>query len=585
MKNFKKYIGVFVTVLFLIIYFGYNFKINFKKKHNTELANKIALNFELKDITQSSKIDFKHEVSPLSKSFENIAPWLNAVGSSISLVDLKGDGWYDVYFTNLKIGSKNKYFRNNHDGTFTEIADELKISNVNLPSPSYRSIFIDINNDGFKDLILLSFTPKVFKNIKNKFFEEILDHGIQSGTFYGGVNLAELDRDGKLYLIISPYLNQNLWESQNTINIMPDNFSDSTNGVPIQIYRIGKDFKFESDHDKLNQLNHIGWGHSIGIFDIRNSGYKDIWFPKDYSTEKLFIRESDGYHDISNLLLQKNYGFGRNGMSIDFGDVDNDGKPLAFISHIFEPYHKLSGNNLWKWKDQKHFEQIADERGVQECSWAWGAKFVDFDNDSFLDLIVVNGFISNSSQKNYWYTTSVLDSSSSFIMKDSKNWPKMNDSSLAGYQSKCLFYNYKGNFLDIAHRTDLVQNKLDGRGVISFDILNNGSPGIAIVNQKDIAKIYINNQKNKNFWIGFKFKGTKSNIDGWGSKVIIYLKDKTLTRELEPLNGHASQSEDRLLIGLGPNPQIKKIEVQWPSGKIDLISDYKVNRYQTIIEK
>ena len=129
--------------------------------------------------------------------------------------------------------------------------------------------------------------------------------------------MAELDRDGKLYLIIAPYLNQNLWESSNTLNVMPDNFSDSTNGVPIQVYRIETNFKFEIDQEKLTQLNHIGWGHSIGVYDIRNTGYKDIWFPKDYSTEKLFLNQNSTYHDISNLLLQKNYGFGRNGMSID----------------------------------------------------------------------------------------------------------------------------------------------------------------------------------------------------------------------------------------------------------------------------
>lgn len=585
MKNFKKYIGVIFTVLLLVIYFGYNFKINLKKKHNEALANKIPLTFELQDITTPSQVQFKHEVSHLAKNLENVSPWLNAVGSSISLVDLKGDGWYDIYFTTQKLGALNKYYKNNHDGTFTEISNQLKIANVNLPFPSYRSIFIDINRDGFKDLIILSYHPKVFKNNQNKNFEEIQNHGIQNGTFYGGANLAELDRDGKLYLIIAPYLNQNLWESSNTLNVMPDNFSDSTNGVPIQVYRIETNFKFEIDQEKLTQLNHIGWGHSIGVYDIRNTGYKDIWFPKDYSTEKLFLNQNSTYHDISNLLLQKNYGFGRNGMSIDFGDVDNDGKPLVFVSHIFEPYHKLSGNNLWKWKDQNHFEQIADERGVQDCGWAWGGKFVDFDNDSFLDLIVVNGFISNNTKKTYWYTTSVLDSSSSFIMKDSKNWPKMNDSSLAGYQEKCLFYNYKGEFLDVAHRTDLKQNKLDGRGVVPFDLLNNGSPGIAIVNQNSTPKIYLNNQKNKNSWIGFKFKGTKSNIDGWGTRIKIQLPEKTLTRELEPLNGHASQSEDRLLIGLGENPQIKQIEVQWPSGEIQLLKDFQLNKYQTIIEK
>jgi hypothetical protein len=119
---------------------------------------------------------------------------------------------------------------------------------------------------------------------------------------------------------------------------------------------------------------------------------------------------------------------------------------------------------------------------------------------------------------------------------------------------------------------------------VAIDFLNNGSPSLVIANQKGETKFYRNEQKNQNRWIGLKFTGTQSNPDGWGTRVTIVLKNSKLTRELEPLNGYAAQSEDRLLIGLGENPQIQTIEVRWPSGVRQTLRPLALDKYHTVVE-
>ena len=129
----KKYFGIIFTLIILVAYFGYNFTISAKKRNNSELLNDITLTFNLRDITTSSKLIHKHETSNIHPLFDNVNSWVRSLGASIAVVDPSNEGWYDIYIATQKIGGKNQYFKNNRNGTFTEIGDKLKIANVNSP--------------------------------------------------------------------------------------------------------------------------------------------------------------------------------------------------------------------------------------------------------------------------------------------------------------------------------------------------------------------------------------------------------------------------------------------------------------------
>lgn len=586
-KNLKRFTGIFFTLFILLAVYFFHFTLNLGKNN---LDSKSSLAFELIDMTTQVGINHTHETDHIHPQFANVAPWFKGMGASVAVVDPDDSGWYDIYLTTQKIGGLNHYYKNNRDGTFKEMAQELHISDVNNPYPGYRAIFVDLDNDGLKDLILLSFKSRVFHNTGKNGYSEIDNHGIDAGIYYGGANLVELNNSGRLELILSPYLYADLYYKPQTTLVNPDNFFEAKNGSPKKFYRNLGNGKFDSPPHFLDDLQHIGWGHSVGVFDIRGTGKKDIWFPEDFGMEKVFFNsDNKNFKAVGDRLLQRTYGFGRNGMNVEIADVDNDNHPLVFVSHVYEKQQKVAGNNLWKWKKGDQFENLASTRGVQDCGWAWGAKFIDFDNSSYLDLIVMNGFISANPKKSYWYSLSVLDSAGAFLIRDSKNWPGMKDSSLSGFQKSCLFLNdKKGKFVDVADKTPLLNQLQDKRGVATIDFKNTGSPSLIIANQNGKAVFLETIQKNKNQWIGFKFRGTKSNRDGWGAKVVIEFKDKIndkrLTRELEPLNSYSAQSEDRLLIGLGERPLIKSIAIEWPSGIKQYITQFHLNQYNLVVE-
>lgn len=591
----KNSLGIVVVIITALIYVSDQRGIeNAVRKLFGRDAQSSGFAFELRNQTKEVGLHHIHEAAKLDKRFENVEPYVAAVGASIAAVDLDGSGWYDLFLTTSSVGGLNRYYRNNRDGTFTDVAKDLGIADLNRPFPAWRSVFTDYDRDGLKDLFLFSYCPRVFKNSGRQGFKEVFDHGLQCGVFYGGLNALEVNRSGALSFIVSPYLMENLFAPKTT-KIFPNNFSGESNGRPALFYQNLGNGRFVEQSKKFG-FTHKGWGHAVGVYDLRGIGRRDIWFPEDYNFERVYLNEtnsaagaepSEHFKDQGEILAKT--GFGRNGMGVDIADVDNDGRPLVFVTHIYTQGYKLSGNSLWKVVERENGKfsvvQEAGERGVADCGWAWGGRFVDFDNDGSLELFVTNGFVSASKKKSYWYTMSVLDAAGPTILEDSLNWPPIKEASIDGYQRSCLFIKGQdGRFTDIASETALADELLDGRGFVAIDFMNTGSPSLAIVNHKAETVFYMNEQKNKNSWLGFRFKGQRSNPEGWGTRVVVSMKEKKLMRELQPLNGYASQSEDRILIGLGAAPEILEIEVQWPSGIRQKLKPLALNQYHTIVE-
>jgi hypothetical protein len=332
-------------------------------------------------------------------------------------------------------------------------------------------------------------------------------------------------------------------------------------------------------------IGHRGWTHAIGAYDIRDSGHTDLWFATDFSKDKLYFNNGSGNFEPS-FDSVKPAGLSTNGMSAEIADVDNDGHPLVFVSQLFVTGEEVTGNLLWKWKKGGEFAQIAEERGVDNCGWSWGAKFLDFENDGKLDLFVGNGYISANPLKSYWYFVGSLDGADRKVLADARNWPPMNDHSWSGYQRACVYLNHGGRFVNIAKATPLAQDLSDERGVAVIDHLNNGSQGLMISYHKNRARLYSFEQLNSNQWIGFKLEGTRSNRDAIGAKMILVLDDRTMTRQVQPFNGYATQNDERVHFGLGAGARIRKAWIRWPSGVRQELEPEKLkyNQYQKIVE-
>lgn len=563
---------------------------NSTQKSETSLPSLLPpLAFKLIEASKETGVSNLHQGYQVHPSLSNVQPYLSAVGASVAVVDFDNDGWPDVYLNNSAPGSKNRLFRNNHDGTFTDVAEAAHIANLNDPNPSTRALFFDVNNDGFKDLFLLSHCPRLFLNQRDGTFKETTGQSqFGCGYTYGGVNVIDYDEDGFLDLIVAPYLQTDYIHHPKNTRVMPNNFHSATNGGRLTVFHNDGHGHFSPVAGNLG-MNRPGWTHAIGIYDTRGTGRPDIWLPTDYNTLRLYLNEGKGeFKELEDQEIAPYYS--RNGMGADFADLDEDGHPLAYISNIYTRAQYVSGNTLFKWNERaKTFNEMGRDRGVNQCGWSWAAKFIDFDNSGTHSLLVGNGFISASKNTDYWYQMNTLDSSDRSVLEDVRNWPPMQKHSLSGYQKPCFYTRLSQNskvFTDIVDSTPLGKDVSDKRGIAVIDYLNNGSPSLVIANQKQPSAFYKNEQLNTNQWIGFKLIGTQSNRDAFGTQVTLQLTQRTLTQQLQPLNGYASQSDDRIRFGLGSNPMLKKVKILWPNHVEQVLegSSLKLNQYQTLTE-
>src|SRR5262249_21479348 len=160
------------------------------------------------------------------------------------------------------------------------------------------------------------------------------------------------------------------------------------------------------------------------------------------------------------------------------GDVFNRGAFSVYISNITEPGNLVQGNNLWVPKPETSGEGLqfvnrATTLDLDKGGWSWGAQFGDLNNDGLLDLYLTNGYISANSGENYWYEYSLIAGGNKRLIADAKHWPRMKGRSLSGNQTKCLWWNKGGRFVDIARAVG-VNDTFDGRSVALADLENRG---------------------------------------------------------------------------------------------------------------
>jgi hypothetical protein len=296
-------------------------------------------------------------------------------------------------------------------------------------------------------------------------------------------------------------------------------------------------------------------------------GDNELWAPSDLGDDQIFVPDASGNFSSRSADIHSGRTSGLSGMNATFADLDNDGTNYVYSSQIFNPGNKMGGNLLWKWTEKGKLVNRTDDYGVRRCGWAWGAQFVDLNNDALEDLVVTNGMLSRNPDKEYWYQLGVMSAATKAIGIDARYWPPMNDTSLAGYTSGCVFMNTgEKSFEDVALLTEYGDDLRDGRGVAVIDYLNDGNQSLVVSNNNDAAGFYEVKQKNNHQWIGFRFQGTTSNRDGIGTRVKLKLDNgKVLNKQYYPTNTFSAQSYSALHFGLG-NMNVLEATVIWPSG-------------------
>ncbi len=250
------------------------------------------------------------------------------MGASVSIVDFDRDGWPDIYVTNSAIGSKNHLYRNNHDGTFTDVAEELGIADVNQPGTgvSMGAVWGDYDNDGYEDLFLIKWgKPELFHNDQGKHFTRVTEQaGLPPWINANTAVWLDYDRDGKLDLFVGGYYPEDvdLWHLHDT-RMMPDSFEYAKNGGRKYLFHNLGNGHFEEVSAKAG-INSRRWALACAAADLRGTGYPDLFVANDYGVSELYINDHGHFHEAGK---ETGVGFApKSGMNVSFGDIFNQGK-------------------------------------------------------------------------------------------------------------------------------------------------------------------------------------------------------------------------------------------------------------------
>ncbi|MGB6691967.1 MAG: CRTAC1 family protein [Terracidiphilus sp.] len=544
--------------------------------------------FSLREVSRSAGIDFVHQAPVLDSKLAAIMPEVASMGAAVSIVDFDRDGWPDIYVTNSAIGSRNRLYRNNHDGTFTDVAGQMGIADVNQPGTgvSMGAVWGDYDNDGYEDLFLIRWgRPELFHNDHGHGFTRVTDQaGLPPWINANTAVWFDYDGDGLLDLFVGGYYPEDvdLWHLRST-RMMPESFEYARNGGRKYLFHNLGNGRFEEVSAKVG-IESRRWALAAAAADLRGTGHPDLFIANDYGVSELYLNDGGHFHEAG-----KDTGIGfapKSGMNVSFGDVFNQGKFDIYVSNISEEGVLIQGNNLWvpEGGPELKYDNLARDLGVELGGWSFGAQFGDLNNDGNLDLYLVNGYISLDRQRSYWYDFTKVAGGNSSIIGDAANWPAFDGRSLSGYQQKRVWLNDgAGKFIDVAQAVGAT-DVYDGRSVALADLENNGALDIVVANQRGPLLVYRNTVAPENDWIEFSLEGTKSNRSAIGAEITLYWDGKEQLQQVSGGNGFASQNDRRLHFGLGENAKIEKAVIRWPSGTVQSLSDLAPNRLYTVKE-
>ncbi|MBW4026210.1 CRTAC1 family protein [Acidipila rosea] len=547
--------------------------------------------FYFDEVSKQAGINFIHEAPTLDPRLDAIMPEVASMGASVSIVDFDRDGWPDLYVTNSAIGSRNHLYRNMHDGTFQDVAEKMGVADVNRAGTgvSMGAVWGDYDNDGYEDMFLIKWgKPELFHNDHGHGFTQVGDEaGLPPWINANTAVWFDYDGDGKLDLFVGGYYpeNVNLWKLDNT-RMMPESFEYAKNGGRKYLFHNLGNGKFEEVSQKVG-ITSRRWALAAAAADLRGTGRQDLFIANDYGVSELFLNDGGRFHEAGQ---QTGVGAApKSGMNAAFGDIFDQGKYSIYVSNISEEGVLIQGNNLWvpdesAPKGSLRYTNMARDMGVELGGWSFGAQFGDLNNDGNLDLYLVNGYVSLDRSKSYWYDFTKIAGGNSTIIDDAKNWPAMKGRSLSGYQQKKVWLNDgEGKFEDVARAVGVADTH-DGRSVAMADLWNRGVLDVVVANQRGPLLVYKNHVKPGNRWIEFALEGTRSNRSAIGAEVTVYWNGKQQIQQVSGGSGFAAQNDRRLHFGLGPDAQIDKAVIRWPSGTKQVVHDLAPDKLYHILE-
>jgi len=533
------------------------------------------------DVTHRAGILYRHHPRQFDNPYASIMQGYARLGSAVAVADYDGDGYEDIYVTDSCARCKNHLYHNNGNFTFTDVAEQAGVADGNDDeNASTAALWFDFNNDGRPDLLVVRFGHSIlYENLGEGKFRDVTKSACLDRYMNAIKAIAfDYDNDGYPDLFFGSYFQPvNIFHPRSP-RFFPESFETANNGGGVTVFHNNRDGTFTEVTERVG-IHTTGWTLDLGHGDANNDGFEDLYVANDFGTDRFYHNNGDGtFTDKTATAI----GFDtKKGMNVDWGDYNNDGLLDIYVTNIYDDYMKECAM-LWQNMGDGTFADVSADVGVCDTGWGWGAKFVDYDNDGWSDLYVMNGWVS-AGPENYVPDIFAMVVQPNVDLADARNWPPIGNKSLSGYQKKRLFHNIGGEFKEEAslHGLDSIK---DGRGIAIADFDNDGRLDLFVTNADDEPNLYRNVLPTGAHWVTFILEGTKSNRSAIGAQVRLSASSKTYLQYVNGGNGFAAQSTMRVHFGLGSVAKIDSVEVRWPSDLRQSFSGPAVDQIYLIIE-
>jgi hypothetical protein len=521
------------------------------------------------DVAAESGIDFVHYNAATEQKY-----MIESIGSGGGFFDYDGDGDIDIY---LVTGSPlpgspetdqppvNALYRNDGSGKFTDVAAAAGVDDTGWGMGMTAA---DTDNDGDLDLYVTNFgTNVLYRNNGDGTFTDVTDAaGVGAGGWSTSAAFGDMDGDGFVDLFLCRYVDFRMDNHKYCGNLAKDLKAychpDVYNVEPSVLFRNNGDGTF-SDVTKEAGVSIADDGKSLGVVwgDYDNDGDADIYVANDSMRNFLFQNDGNGKFIDMTLLAGVGYsedGQTQAGMGTDFADYDGDGWLDIISAHLDFEY-----NALYRGDPSGIFTDVSYNSGIAEPSLnfvGFGAFFVDYDNDGYLDLFVGNGHI--------------IDNIHMF-------------NSVSTYRERnFMFRNQRdGSFEEIGRQLGEVFLQEDVvRGASPADYDQDGDEDILVNLSGEAPLLLRNDGGNRNGWVAFRLVGRDSNRAAVGARVSLRVGDRTLIKEVKAGFSFLSQGSLDLTFGLGEAAVADKVEIRWPSGEVEELGSLPSGTRTTVVE-
>lgn len=515
------------------------------------------------DITAASGLRFTHQ-NGAKGSF-----WYPELfGGGVAVIDADSDGWPDLLFingTDWAPASRPAHalFRNNRNGTFTDIS---ATSGLQTPGTyGLGATVADYDNDGRHDVFITSVDGgRLFRNQGDgRFVDATKQSGIVNREFAVSAAWLDYDRDGLADLYIGNYVK---WTPSLEVKCGlggeagycgPDSYAP----VAPKLYRNLGGGRFEDATSKagLDAPNDKAMG--VAILDYDSDGWPDIFVGNDRVPARLYRNDTrGGFVDEgvrAGVALSEN-GAARANMGVDAADYDRSGRPHILVGNFI---NEMLG--LYRNENGRTFVDVAPRSEVGRSSLlsvTWAVFFLDYDLDGYLDLFAANGGTDESQVRD----RRARVSQPPLLMKNLANGTFRNVTTTLGAD---------------------FSRPLMGRGAAYADFDGDGDLDIVITTLAGPAYLFRNDAPGPGRrWLRVLARGSKSTRDGLGAVIRVSSASGAQWHMVRSGSSYASQSELPATFGLGTDPRVDRLTVEWPSGARQQFEDVAANQFVTVDE-